>query len=94
MFAEFGARVKVPPVAVKAFQETPPSERKDGLFDPAAKSALEAEIAPVPAFKITPDVAKVAIAPPAELLSIERFSFPEESESDVMLADKLWSRFR
>ena len=70
MFAVLGARVKVPPVAVKAFQDTPPSERKDGLFDPAAKSALEAEMAPVPAFKTTPEVAKVATAEPAELLSI------------------------
>ena len=58
------------------------------MFDPAAKSALEA-IAPVPAFKTIPEVAKVTSDPPEELLRIERFSFPVESESEEMLPDKL-----
>ena len=51
--------------------------------------ALLAEIEPVPAFKLSPDVAKVTVAPPAELLKIESASLPEESESDLIFPDKL-----
>ena len=89
VFEVMGASVKVPPDAVRAFQDTPPSERKDGLFDPAAKLTFEAEIEPVPAFKLIPLEAKVTTDPPEELLKNERFSLPDESESEEILPDKL-----
>ena len=57
-----GPNVRVPLVAVRSFHDTPPSDRKEGLFEPAAKSIFEAEIAPDPAFRVSPEAARSLFA--------------------------------